>query len=123
MTVIAAAKVPKLRYTLLLYFPPSITQEILLMSYSDVTIVCFINFVGKPLHMHRGTAIVHLPIHRHPCQIYQILQKFQTLSSFFRTPFHTCDTLPQVFRCTLILGTNLLTNFNMAQLSKLFTLT
>ena len=51
MTVIAAAKLPRLSYALLLYFPPSITQENLVTSYNDVTIVCSINLVEKPLHM------------------------------------------------------------------------
>ena len=49
MTVIAAAKVPRLSYTLLLYFPPSITRENLVMSYNNITIICSINLAGKPL--------------------------------------------------------------------------
>ena len=39
----------------------------------------------------------------------QILQKLQTSLSPFKSLFHACDTLPQVFRCTLIPDSNLLT--------------
>ena len=91
MTVIAAAKVPRLGYALLLYFPPSITQENLMTSYNDVTIVCSINLVGKPLHMCRRTAIAHLHTCQHPCQINQKLWRFQTSLSLFQTLFHACD--------------------------------
>ena len=37
-----------------------------------------------------------------------LIQKFGILSSLFQTHFHACDTLPQVFWCTLILWTTLL---------------
>ena len=37
---------------------PFLAQEILMMSHSDVLIVCSIFLVGKPLCMHTGTAMV-----------------------------------------------------------------
>ena len=46
---------------LLIYFPPQRAWEIIVMSFYDIRIICSILLVGKPLHMHRGNAIVHLP--------------------------------------------------------------
>ena len=43
-----------------LYFPPFYAWEILMTSFYDVTIVCSIILVGKPLCMHRQTANGHL---------------------------------------------------------------
>ena len=39
-----------------------------MMSYPDVMIICSDLPVGKPLHMHIGTAMIRLHIHWHPCQ-------------------------------------------------------
>ena len=35
----------------------------------DVMIVCSIILAGKPLHMHRQSAMVHLHFCQHPCQL------------------------------------------------------
>ena len=88
---------------------PFLAQEILMTSHSDVIIVCSFFLVGKPLCMHTQTAIVHLQMHQCPRQNPLQLQKLQTLSSIFLPLFHACDTLPQVFQCTLILESSLLT--------------
>ena len=119
MTVIAAAEVPWLSCTLLLYFPPSIAWENLMMSSNDVMIICSINLVGKLLCMHRRTVIFCLCICQHPCQINQKWQRFQTSSSFFWTLFRACDTLPQVFWCTIVLWTTLLNNFNIGTIKQI----
>ena len=66
LTVIATAEVPWLGYVLLLYFPPSLTLENPVTSSNDITIICSINLAGKPLHMCRRTAIIHLCICQHP---------------------------------------------------------
>ena len=91
MTVITAAKVLWLGYTLLLYFPSSIAWENLVTSSNDVTIICSINLVGKPLHMCRRTAIVCLCIRRCPRQLKRKWRRFRTSSSLFQTVFHACD--------------------------------
>ena len=53
----------------LLYFPHFYAREILVTSFYDVTIVCSIILVGKPLHMHRQTTDSCLHICQHPCQL------------------------------------------------------
>ena len=65
---------------------PFLAQEILMMSHSGVMIVCSIFLVGKPLHMHNQTSIVHLHICQHPHQNPLLLQKLQTSLSLFN-PF------------------------------------
>ena len=40
-----------------------------MMSVNDVTIVCSIILVGKPLHMCRQSANGHLHTCQHPCQL------------------------------------------------------
>ena len=65
---------------------PFSAQEILMMSHSDVMIVCSIFLVGKPLHTCIGTAMVCLRIYRCPRQNSLLLQKLQTSSSLFN-PF------------------------------------
>ena len=57
----------------LIYFPPPIAQEITVMSFYDVTIICSTLSVGKPLHMHKGNAIICLHICWHCCQNPQLL--------------------------------------------------
>ena len=119
MTVVAAAELSRLSYTLLLYFPPSVTQENLMTSYNDVMIICFIILAGKPLCMHGRTTIVCLHSCWCPCQIYWKLWRFQTLLSLFHTLFHACDTLPQVFWCALIPWTNLLSDSNIGTIKQI----
>ena len=79
-----------------------------MMSHSDVMIICSIFPVGKPLHTCISTAMVCLQMHWHPHWNPLLLQKLQTSLSILQPPFHACDTLPQVFQCTLILEFNLL---------------
>ena len=62
---------------------PFTAQEILVMSYHDIMIVCSNLLAGKPLCMHIGTAMVHLQICQHPRQNPQILRRLQTLLSLF----------------------------------------
>ena len=72
------------------------------MSFYDITIVCSIILVGKPLHMHRQTAdssSAFLPV---AMPINHLYQKFEMSLFCFWTRFRACDTLPQVFQCTLI---------------------
>ena len=59
---------PKPEQALLIYFPPQIAQAIIVMSSSDITIICSTFSVGRPLSMHRGNAIGHLCICWHCCQ-------------------------------------------------------
>ena len=70
---------------------PFTAWEIFVTSYHDVMIVCFNLLVGKPLHMHIGTAMVHLWICQCPHQSPQILQRLQTSLSLFQSLFHACD--------------------------------
>ena len=58
----------------LIYFPPNIAWKITVMSFHDVMIICSNPFAGKPLHMHRGNAIVHLCICQHHHWNPQLLQ-------------------------------------------------
>ena len=82
-------------------------------------IICSINLMGKPLCMCTRTAIVCLYTHRHPCQINRKLWRLQTSLSLFQTLFLACDTLPQVFWCTLVLYTNLLNDFNIGTIKQI----
>ena len=78
-------------------------------SFYDVTIVCSIILVGKPLHMHRQTAnglSAFLPA---SMPINHLYQKYERSSFHFQTHFRACDTLPQVFQCALVLQIILLT--------------
>ena len=52
---------PRLELAFLIYFPPPIAQAITVTSLYDITIVCSTFSVGKPLCMHKGNAIIHLP--------------------------------------------------------------
>ena len=63
---------------------PFLTQEILMMSHSDIMIVCSIFPVGKPLCMCIQTTIVHLQICQCPHWNPLLLEKLQTSSSFFK---------------------------------------
>ena len=64
--------------------------------------------VGKPLHMCIGTArfvCASAGVHTRTLNT----TKAPNLFVSFLIPFHACDTLPQVFWCTLTLESNLLT--------------
>ena len=88
---------------------PFTAREILMMSHNDVIIICSILLAGKPLHMHIGTAMVHLRICRHPCRNPLLLQKLQTSSSLFN-PFYVPVTLfPRYFGAPSYQSLNLLT--------------
>ena len=81
-------------------------------------IICSIILVGKPLHMHGRTAIVHLHICQHPHQIYQMLQRFWTSLSLFQTPFSCLWHSPPgilVYPHT----TNLLTDSNIGTIKQI----
>ena len=67
---------------LLLYFPPSIAQEILVMSFHDVTIICFDIPAEKPLHMCIRNITVCLHICWHPCWNPYYDKGIQTSPSF-----------------------------------------
>ena len=65
MTVAAAAKDPRLGYTLLLYFPPSVTWQNLVTSYNDIMIVWSIILEGKTtVHAQKNhhSLSAHLPV-------------------------------------------------------------
>ena len=64
---------PRFVCALLIYFPPNIAWEITVTSFHHVMIVCSNLLVGKPLHMHRGNAIVHLHVCWHHHQNPQLL--------------------------------------------------
>ena len=49
---------PRLICALLIYFPPQRAQEITVMSFYDIMIICSILLAVKPLCMHRGNAIL-----------------------------------------------------------------
>ena len=72
----------KLELTLLIYFPPPVAWVITVTSLNDVTIICSTFSAGKPLHMCRGNAIIHLCICQHDCQNPQLLQLHQNIIIF-----------------------------------------
>ena len=60
---------PRLTMLPNLYFPPFYAREILVTLFNDVTIVCSVILVGKPLHMCRQSADGCLCTRWHPCQL------------------------------------------------------
>ena len=62
--------------------PSSIAQEILVMSFHDVTVICFDLPAGKPLCMHIRNIAVHLCIHQHPHQNTKYYKCIHTSPSF-----------------------------------------
>ena len=94
MTVSTA---PRFGHALLYSSLPFSAQEIPVTSHYDVMIVCSNLPVGKPLHMHIGTAMVHLQICQCPHQNPLLLQRLQTSPSLFN-PFSMPVTLsPRYF--------------------------
>ena len=68
-----------------------------MMSPRDVTIVCSIILAGKPLHMHRRSAMVHLHFCQHPCQL-TVLTKSLECRHFISKPIFMPTTLsPRYF--------------------------
>ena len=54
----------KLKLALLISFPPSVAWVIVVPSSNYIKIICSTFSMGKPLHMHRGNAVICL----HICQ-------------------------------------------------------
>ena len=83
------------------YILPSLQKrEITVTSFYDITIGCSTLSAGKLLCMHKGNAIIHLPV--------STLKSLVTIATPkpYCLPYPeycACDTLPKVFRCTLIL--------------------
>ena len=101
----SSSQTPKARLCSPFIVPSLCHGDNLMTSYNDVTIICSFILAGKPLHMCGRTTIVCLHICWHPCQIYQILQRFQTSSSLFQTLFCACDIYIYIYMCVCVCDT------------------
>ena len=70
-------------------------------SFNDVTNVCSTILVGKPLHMHRRTAMIHLHTCQHP---HQITVYYRSLESrrLFSEPIFMPVTLIYIYYGDLV---------------------
>ena len=75
----------KLKLALLIYFPPSMAQVIIVTSLNDITTICSTYSMGKPLHMHRGNVIICLHICWHCHQNTQLMLLHSNLVIFSLT--------------------------------------
>ena len=91
-----------------LYFPPFYAQEILVTSLNDITIVCSVILVGKPLHMHRRSANGCLHTCQHPRQL-TILTESTECHHFVSKPFVPVTLSPRYFGVPSYCRTILLT--------------
>ena len=66
-------------------------------SYHDITIVCSDLLVGKPLHMHNGTAMVRLHICWHPHQNPKYYKSSKPLCLFPNPIFMPVTLSPRYF--------------------------
>ena len=80
-----------------LYYPHPLYKH----NGGDVTIICFPLQVGKTLWIHGKAVSTHPCIHQHPCPVVSQSHAW-TISSIPYPSFQACDTLPQVFWCTLV---------------------
>ena len=94
---------PKLELAFLIYFPPPVPWTITVTSLNDIMIICSTFSTGKPLHICRGNAIIHLHIHQHHCWNSELLPLHPSLIVFSLTWISCLWHSPQVFWCTLTL--------------------
>ena len=89
-----------------LYIPPPLYISITFVtSLNDITIICFPFPGGKTMHMCRRA----MPACTHAPALASLLNESNssncytwTSSSILYPKFQACDTLPQVFQCTLV---------------------
>ena len=74
------------------------------MSFNDVMIVCSPNKAGKPLHMCRRTAKVHLHTHQHPHQITVDHEGLESHRLFSKPVFVPVTLSPRYFSVPLYCG-------------------
>ena len=72
----------KLELALLISFPPPVAWVIIVPSLIDIIIICSTVSMGKPLHLHRGNALIFLHIYQCCCWIPQLLSLHPNLIIF-----------------------------------------